>query len=77
MTVTREELMMIRMYLLQQMDKYIFENISEENAEYWYENGLEDGWDDKTLREYAESEETWNDCVTAFVECCKLEGFVK
>lgn len=77
MTVTREELTTIRMYLLQEMDKYIFNNISEENAEHWYAEGLEDGYDDDILREYAESEEMWNNCITVFAKCCKLEGFLK
>lgn len=75
MTVTREELTRIRMYLLQEMDKYIFDNISEENAEVWYAEGLEDGYDDDILREYAESEELWNNCILIFVKCCRLEGF--
>lgn len=77
MTVTREELTRIKMYLLQEMDKYIFDNISEENAEVWYAEGLEDGYDDDILREYAESEEQWNDCIKAFAKCCRLEGFLK
>lgn len=66
MTVTHEELVKIRMYLLKQMDAYIKAVGDEVITERWQSSGLEDGWDEDILRDYAEDETLWLGCVYCF-----------
>lgn len=54
MKVSRNEMVRIRKNLLRQMDTFIRENISEDVViDVWLACGLEDGWDDEILTEYA------------------------
>lgn len=78
MKVSREKLVEIRMYLLGQMDSFLKNNVSEDTVvAIWWTYGLEDGYDNDILKEYASDEELWNDCVSAFRKCCILEGILK
>lgn len=36
--------------------------------------GLEDGWDEEILTEYASTDGLWNDCINACRKCCEIEG---
>lgn len=65
-----------RMELLKQMDNYLFYNVGDDvYCDVWLAYGLEDGGanDFKILREYAENEEYWLDCVEAFRTCLSIE----
>lgn len=63
----------IRKNLLRQMDAFLRENISED---VWLACGLEDGWDDEILTEYASTDGLWNDCINACRRCCEIEGIL-
>lgn len=78
MKVSRNEMIRIRKNLLKQMDEYLRSNVDESVVEYiWLAVGLEDGWDENILTEYAEDDELWLDCVNAFKACCEREGIIK
>lgn len=78
MEVLRKEMIRIRMYLLRQMDTFIRENIREDVViDLWFAYGLEDGWDEDILVEYASDDKLWNDCINVFCKCCKIEGILK
>lgn len=73
MKVSRKEFVNIRKSLLKQMDNYIKENVDEEICiSLWFATGLEDGWDDEILTEYASDDELWNDCIKTFDKCVNL-----
>lgn len=77
MKVSRNEMIKIRKHLLRQMDTFIRENISEDIViDVWLACGLEDGWDEDILTEYATNDNLWNDCVNTCIKCCKLEGIL-
>lgn len=77
MEVSRNEIIAIRKNLLRQMDTFIRENISEDVViNVWLACGLEDGWDDEILTEYASNDGLWNDCINACRECCEIEGIL-
>lgn len=77
MEVSRNEIIEIRKNLLRQMDTFIRENISEDVViDVWFACGLEDGWDDEILTEYASIDGLWNDCINACRECCEIEGIL-
>ena len=77
MKVSRNEMIRIRKNLLRQMDTFIRENISEDVViDVWLACGLEDGWDEEILTEYASTDELWNDCINAFRKCCEIEGII-
>ena len=78
MKVSRNEMIRIRKNLLRQMDTFIRENISEDVViDIWLACGLEDGWDEGILTEYASIDELWNDCINACYKCCEIEGILK
>ena len=78
MKVSRNEMIRIRKNLLRQMDTFIRENISEDVViDVWLACGLEDGWDDDILTEYASDEDLWRSCVNAFKACCERENILK
>ena len=78
MKVSRNEMIRIRKNLLRQMDTFIRENISENVViDVWLVCGLEDGWDDDILTEYASDEDLWLSCVNAFKACCERENILK
>ena len=57
MKVSRNEMIRIRKNLLRQMDTFIRENINEDIViDVWLACGLEDGWDDEILTEYASTD---------------------
>ena len=73
MTVTREEMVRTRMELLVQMDSYARDNFDEDIViDVWLATGLEDGWDDNILRDYAEDDDLWTDCCKTF-NICRIE----
>ena len=77
MKVSRNEMIRTRKNLLRQMDTFIRENISEDVViDVWFACGLEDGWDDAILTEYASIDSLWNDCINACRECCEIEGIL-
>lgn len=77
MEVSRNEIIAIRKNLLRQMDTFIRENISEDVViDVWFACGLEDGWNDAILTEYASIDGLWNDCINACRECCEIEGIL-
>lgn len=76
--VSRNEKIRIRKNLLREMDDYLRSNVDEFTVEHtWFSVGLEDGWDENILTEYAEDDELWLDCVNAFKWCCECEGIIK
>uniref|UniRef100_UPI004027F1D4 hypothetical protein n=1 Tax=Candidatus Stercorousia sp. TaxID=3048886 RepID=UPI004027F1D4 len=77
MKVSKNEMTKIRKHLLKQMDSFVRENISEDVViDVWLACGLEDGWDEDILTEYATNDNLWNDCVNTYIKCCKLEGIL-
>lgn len=77
MKVSRNEMIKIKKHLLKQMDTFIKENISEDIViDVWFVCGLEDGWDDDILTEYASNDELWSDCINTYRKCCELEGIL-
>ena len=77
MIVSRKEMVRIRKNLLRQMDVFIRENISEDIViDVWFTCGLEDGWDERILTQYANNDDAWNDCINACRRCCKIEGIL-
>lgn len=78
MKVSRNELVKIRVHLLEQMDIFLKNNVNEETVvNIWFTYGLEDGYDNDILLEYASDEELWDDCISAFRKCCIIEGILK
>lgn len=77
MKVSKDEMIETRKNLLKQMDIFIRENIDEDVIiDVWFACGLEDGWDEEILTEYASDKESWDNCVNTFIECCKIEGIL-
>ena len=77
MKVSRNEMIRIRKHLLKQMDTFIREIISEDVViADWLACGLEDGWNDEILTEYASTDGLWNDCINAGRKCCEIEGIL-
>lgn len=65
-----------RMNLLKQMDDYLIANVGDDvYCNTWLTCGLEDGGadDPEILRDYAENEEYWLNCVDAFRTCLTIE----
>lgn len=74
MEVSRNEMIEIRKNLLKKMDTFLKENIREDVViDLQLAYGLEDGWDDDILAQYASDDESWNDCVKIFRKCCEIE----
>lgn len=71
MKVSRNEMIRIRKNLLRQMDTFISEDIV---IDVWLACGLEDGWDEEILTEYASTDGLWDDCINACRKCCEIEG---
>lgn len=70
MTVTRQELIETRIKLLKEMDTFARENIDEDLViDIWFTIGLEDGWTEDILYEYANNEDLWTDCCKSFGVC--------
>ena len=74
MKVSRGEIIRTRKILLKSMDAFVRENIDEDIViDVWLACGLEDGWDDDILTEYASDDDSWNDCINAFQKCCNYK----
>lgn len=77
MEVSRNEMIETRKNLLKKMDTFLKENIREDVViDLWLAYGLEDGWDDEILTEYASTDGLWNDCINACRKCCEIEGIL-
>ena len=70
------EITILKMNLLGGMDSYIKECGDENIINAWLSAGVPDGADETDLREIAEDEELWLDCVNAFANCCKAMGII-
>lgn len=78
MKVSRNEMVRIRRNLLREMDDYLRSNVDENVViDIWFAVGLEDGWDNDILTEYASDEDLWLSCVNAFKACCERENILK
>ena len=66
-----KEIYKLRVNFLKQFDKYVRDDIGDENiTDYWLQYGIPDGSDDEDLLEIAKDEEQWVDMVNAFRICC-------
>ena len=67
----------LRMEFLSQMDNYIRNVIGDDSITMkWLMCGLPDGWNDMDLKEIADDDELWLDCVNCFARCCKAAGTI-
>lgn len=64
----------LRMDFLVQFDHYIKALGDERIFEIWLMGGLPDGYDTADVREIAEDDELWLDCVKCFARCCRCAG---
>lgn len=74
--MTDEREIMDRMDSLLKMDKWLYENVGDDvYIDIWLCYGLEDGGSEdlRTLREYAEDDDLWLDCLSAFTLAVKEE----
>ena len=62
-SMTLEEM---RVSFLRDMDTYVRKNCGNLGFEYWLTYGLPDGWNETDLKEIANDDELWFDCVNAF-----------
>ena len=71
--MSREELIAIRVDFLRQFDKYVRDDIGDENitVDIWLALGVPDGATEADLIEIASDDESWVDCVKCFTTCCK------
>ena len=73
----RTDITKCKIEFLKQFDYYIRNIIGDENIiNAWLSAGVPDGADETDLREIAEDEELWLDCVNAFANCCKAVGII-
>lgn len=74
MEVSREEMITMKMNLLKDMDTFVRNRIGDEDIIMtWFMCGLPDGYDEIDLKEIAEDDELWNDCIGCFRHCIGLE----
>lgn len=64
----------LRMDFLNQFDHYIKALGDEDILEMWLMGGLPDGYDTADVREIAEDDELWLECVQCFARCCRCAG---
>lgn len=77
MEFSRDEIIEIKKYYLRRMNSFIRKYISEDIViDVWFTCGLEDGWDERILTQYANDDDAWNDCINACRRCCKIEGIL-
>jgi len=66
-----------RIEFLKQFDYYIRNIICDNSITMsWLMGGLPDGYDDIDLKEIAEDDELWLDCVKCFARCCEKGGVI-
>lgn len=71
MTISREEMIVLKMNLLGGMNAYIIESGDESVWESWIMGGVPDGATEQDLLEIAKDEESWVDCCTLFGKLVK------
>ena len=71
--MSREELVAIRVDFLRQFDKYVRDNIGDDEITIgiWLALGVPDEATEIDLIEIAKDDEAWVDCVKCFAKCCK------
>ena len=74
--MSREELVAIRVDFLRQFDKYVRDNIGDDEItiDIWLALGVPDGATEIDLIEIAKDDEAWVDCVRWLGECCEEGG---
>lgn len=76
--IYRTELIKTRAKILEEMDKYIYDEIGDEDIiDYWLMYGVPDDSNYNDLLEYAENDNIWLSLVDAFGKCLKLAGVIK
>ena len=73
MTVTREELIKIRIELAKQMNQYIINLGDEEIYDAWFEEGIPDGPQEDDYKFFANDDEQWKELCELFGELVKEE----
>lgn len=75
MTVSRDELVMIKVGLLRDMDKYMRENLHDDlMLDRWFRAGISDKATEDDYTRIAEDEELWLDVVIEFSELCQYKA---
>lgn len=74
--MSRKEIVAIRVGFLMQFDKYVREIIGDDDitVNIWLAFGVPDESTEEDLFEIAGDDESWNDCVECFAQCCKEAG---
>ena len=67
----------MRICFLRDMDTYVRKNCHCDYYLYWIAHGLPDGWDETDLKEIAEDDELWLDCISAFNIAISAQGLTK
>lgn len=76
--IYRTELTKTRAKILEEMDKYIYDKIGDEDIiDYWLMYGVPDESSYDDLLECAENDNIWLSLVDAFSKCLKLAGVIK
>ena len=71
------ETVKLRAKFLREMDDYVRENYEDENNfMLWLRDGVPDGADDSMLKDMAEWDSIWLNCVNAFAEQIKLNHWL-
>ena len=78
MKVSRNEMVKIRVHLLEQMDEYAHAHIDESHLKnVWYAYGIKKNHEHSEFIRCAKDDKLWNGCVIAFRTCCNLQGILK
>ena len=76
--IYRTNLTKTRAKVLKEMDKYIYDEIGDEDIiDYWLMYGMPDNSDDDDFLDCAESDNIWLSLVDAFGKCLKMAGVIK
>ena len=62
-SMTLEEM---RVSFLRDMDTYVRKNSGNHGFQHWLIYGVPDGWNETDLKEIAEDDDLWLDCINAF-----------
>lgn len=73
--IKRTDIIKHRIEFLKQFDDYVRNVIGDDEIFYdiWLAEGVPDGYNEVDLKEIAEDDELWLDCVECFKKCCELE----
>lgn len=78
MKVSKNEMVKIRVHLLEQMDEYAHAHIDESHLiNIWYTYGIKKNPEHSEFIRCAKDDRLWNGCVIAFRTCCNLQGILK